>query len=342
MSDGDRARATTPPRLAMIIAATLLGGMIAAVGVVGANALEPRLTLAAETALGQAGITGVDVRFDGREAFLTSAGATPAQLVEAESVVESVEGVRWATVAQAAPSAPAPTIGVLEDADGNVTVSGTAGTAAEASAIQDAAQSSFGPGTIAEITVTDGVAVPSWSGSEAELFAALVQVDHLDFMLDTDGATLAGDAADPVAVTAQVEAALDPIPLVSTLVQAGPSPDEAAVINTTVIRFVADSVTLDATARQQVADLADALRRFPTVGVELTGHIAIPVGTEADAVAFSRQRAQAVADALVTDGIAADRIAIEGAGSSRPVGDNATADGAAANRRVTVLIMEGS
>ena len=36
------------------------------------------------------------------------------------------------------------------------------------------------------------------------------------------------------------------------------------------------------------------------------------------------------------------RIELAGAGSSQPVGDNATADGAAANRRVTVLIMEGS
>lgn len=342
MSDGDRARATTPPRLAMIITATLLGGMIAAVAVVGANALEPRLTQAAEAALRDADIAGVAVRFDGREAFLTSSSATPAQLLAAERVVEGVEGVRWATVSRSGPAAAPATLTVLEDPAGNVVVEGTAGTAAEASAIQDAAVSAFGPGTVAQITVTDGVAVPSWSGSEPELFAGLVQVDHVAFTLEADGAQLAGEAADPQAVTAQVEAALDPVPLVSSLEPAGPTPDEAAVINTTVIRFVADSVTLDATARQQVADLADALRRFPAIGVELTGHIAIPVGTEADAIAFSAQRAQAVADALVTEGIAADRIAIEGAGSSRPVGDNATADGAAANRRVTVLIMEGS
>ena len=70
--------------------------------------------------------------------------------------------------------------------------------------------------------------------------------------------------------------------------------------------------------------------------------IAIPVGTEDDAIAFSLQRAQAVADALIADGIAPERIALAGAGSSQPVGDNATAEGAAANRRVTVLIMEGS
>jgi outer membrane protein OmpA-like peptidoglycan-associated protein len=101
-------------------------------------------------------------------------------------------------------------------------------------------------------------------------------------------------------------------------------------------------VTLDETARVKLAGLADALRRFPTIAVTLTGHIAIPVGTEADAIAFSRQRAQAVADALIADGIEASRIETDGAGSSQPVGDNATEAGAASNRRVTVLIMEGS
>ena len=340
--DEERERVTTPPRLAMIITATLLGGMIAAVGVIGANALEPPLAHAAESALDQAGISGVAVRFDGREAFLTPAGATAGQLQDAKRVVEAIDGVRWATIVRADSSAPPPTLVVLQNSDGDVIVNGLAGTAAEASAIQDAAQSAFGPGTVAEVTVQDGAAVPSWSGSEPELFAALVQVSRIEFALDADGAHVAGEAADPAAVVEQLEAALGTIPLVSTLQQAGPTDEEAAAIDGTVIRFVADSVTLDATARSQVAGLADALRRFPTIGVTLTGHIAIPVSTEADAVAFSRQRAQSVADALIADGIDAERIDIVGAGSSQPVGDNSTQAGAAANRRVTVLIMEAS
>lgn len=341
MSD-ETARATGASRLALVITTTLLGGMIAAVGVIGSNALEPKLTDAAQSALRDAGITGVDLRFDGREAFLVSAGASPAQLAAAERVVEAVDGVRWATIVRADPSATQPTLTVQHDADGNAIVSGLVGTAAEASVIQDAAVAAFGPGTVAEVTVEGGVAVAQWSGSVSSLFAALAQVDQIDFLLTADGAHLAGEAVDPAAATEQAETALAGIPLVSTLVQAGPSIEESAAINGTVIRFVADSVTLDATARSQIADLAAALRRFSTIGVALTGHIAIRVGTEDDAIAFSAQRAQAVADALIADGIGAERIEVVGAGSSQPAGDNATESGAAANRRVTVLIMEGT
>lgn len=340
MSD-DRARATTPPRLGVIITATLLGGMIAAVGLIGSDSLEPKLTAAAQSALRDAGLDGVDVRFDGREALLTSAGATPAQLAQAERVVEAVPGVRWATVEQPG-EALAPTLTVTAGADGVVTVSGTVGTAAQASALQDAAVAAFGPGTVAEVDVVEGVPTASWTAHAAELFAGLARVGDLDFGIDEDGAMLTGAAADPAAAQEAVAAAVDPLPLTAVLQQSGPTAQEAAVINGTIIRFTADSVTLDAEARQKAAELADALRRFPEIGVTLTGHIAIPVGTEDDAIAFSLQRAQAVADALVADGIAADRIELAGAGSSQPVGDNSTAEGAAANRRVTVLIMEGS
>lgn len=325
----------------MIITATLLGGMIAAVGLIGSDSLEPKLTAAAQGALRDAGLDGVDVRFDGREAFLSSVGATPAQLAQAERVVEAVPGVRWATVEQPG-EILAPTLTVTAGADGIVTVSGTVGTAAQGSALQDAAVAAFGPGTVAEVDVVEGVPTASWTANAAELFAGLAQVGDLDFGIDADGAMLTGAAADPAAAQEAVAAAVDPLPLTAALQQSGPTEQEAAVINGTIIRFTADSVTLDAEARQKAAELADALRRFPEIGVTLTGHIAIPVGTEDDAIAFSLQRAQAVADALVADGIAADRIELAGAGSSQPVGDNSTAEGAAANRRVTVLIMEGS
>lgn len=339
MVDDGRARATTPPRLGMIITSTLLGGMIAAVAVIGSNAIEPKLTAAAEAALDDAGIAGIQVRFDGREAFLSSPNASPGEFSAAERVVEAVDGVRWATVV-ASRMSDFPQLAAVEDADGVVTVGGTVGTAAEAAQIQDAAVTAFGPGTVTDIQVVDGTVVSPWVENAPALFAALAQVDHLQFVLAEGDATLSGDAVDPDAVTQQAEEALTGITLSSALTQSGPTEDEAAAIDGTVIRFVADSVTLDATARAQVATLADALRRFPMIDVTLTGHIAIPVGTEQDAVVFSRQRAQSVADALIADGIDPARLGVAGAGSSQPVGDNSTPSGAAANRRVTVLIVE--
>src|SRR5690606_7794022 len=84
--------ATTPARLAVIVVATLLGGMIAAVSVIGSSALEPRLTDAAGGALREAGIAGVDLRCDGREAVLVPAGAGGVALGEAHRAVAAGEG----------------------------------------------------------------------------------------------------------------------------------------------------------------------------------------------------------------------------------------------------------
>jgi outer membrane protein OmpA-like peptidoglycan-associated protein len=53
---------------------------------------------------------------------------------------------------------------------------------------------------------------------------------------------------------------------------------------------------------------------------------------------LSRDRAQSVRDYLVSRGIAGDRITAEGFGPSRTVGDNATAEGRANNRRVEIVV----
>jgi outer membrane protein OmpA-like peptidoglycan-associated protein len=338
--DDERERATTPPRLALIITATLLGGMIAAVGVVGANALEPKLTDAANSALRDAQLTDVEVRFDGREAFLMPNGASPAELTQAKHVVEALDGVRWASIVTPA-DGPTASLSVQTGQDGVVTVAGTVGTPEQAVAVQNAALATFGPGTLTDVKI-DEVVPASWVDDAAAVLAPLADVHDVEFTLDQEGATLAGSAADPHAITSAVEAALDGIPLTSTLSENRPTADEEAAINGTVILFIADSVRLNRAARAKVADLAELLLRYPDIDVRITGHVAIPVGTEAEAVKFSARRAQAVYNSLVRFGVAAERLEVVGAGSSEPVGDNSTGNGAASNRRVTVLIMEGS
>jgi outer membrane protein OmpA-like peptidoglycan-associated protein len=53
---------------------------------------------------------------------------------------------------------------------------------------------------------------------------------------------------------------------------------------------------------------------------------------------LSQDRAQAVRDYLVSRGIAADRITAEGFGPTRTIGDNATPEGRANNRRVEIVV----
>ncbi|HEY3666670.1 MAG TPA: OmpA family protein, partial [Polyangiaceae bacterium] len=61
-------------------------------------------------------------------------------------------------------------------------------------------------------------------------------------------------------------------------------------------------------------------------------------GNAAENDALSLRRAQSVRDYMVTRGIPSDKITAEGLGASKPVADNATADGRAENRRVEIVV----
>jgi OOP family OmpA-OmpF porin len=61
------------------------------------------------------------------------------------------------------------------------------------------------------------------------------------------------------------------------------------------------------------------------------------VGTPASNKTLSEQRAKAILDAVVNQGIAANRMAAIGWGQDKPVADNRTEDGRAKNRRVEIV-----
>jgi outer membrane protein OmpA-like peptidoglycan-associated protein len=101
--------AVDPRRIAVVALASVLGGVTAGVAVIGSEAIEPPLLASSEQALHDAGVVGVGLRFDGREALLISEGADAATLAEAARVVERVDGVRWASIAAAEPAGNATT-----------------------------------------------------------------------------------------------------------------------------------------------------------------------------------------------------------------------------------------
>jgi outer membrane protein OmpA-like peptidoglycan-associated protein len=94
--------------------------------------------------------------------------------------------------------------------------------------------------------------------------------------------------------------------------------------NSAEIRPQSDS-TLDA--------IAAMLKRDPTWRLNVSGHTD-NVGGDASNLALSQRRSASVKAALVSRGIAADRLATGGAGASSPKATNATLAGRAQNRRV--------
>ena len=94
--------------------------------------------------------------------------------------------------------------------------------------------------------------------------------------------------------------------------------------------FASNSAVLTAEGRALLDRLAPCWRggRF-----EVAGH-SDSSGTDAINVPLAEARARAVVDHLVGGGISASALAARGYGSSKPLADNATAEGRAKNRRV--------
>jgi len=90
--------------------------------------------------------------------------------------------------------------------------------------------------------------------------------------------------------------------------------------------------------------LAPILTKFAqgldaTMHVQVTGHTDSQ-GSDAVNNPLSVDRAASVRDYLVTQGVSATRISIDGKGERQPVADNTTADGRAKNRRVEIFLRE--
>jgi outer membrane protein OmpA-like peptidoglycan-associated protein len=105
------------------------------------------------------------------------------------------------------------------------------------------------------------------------------------------------------------------------------------------ILFAADSPEFLAAERPRLDLIAEALKQIPNRTFLVEGHTAATGRTEGE-MKLSIERAQRMVDELVRRGISADRFIYKGWGGNKPVGDNATAEGRSANRRVEITILE--
>ncbi|MBF9141966.1 OmpA family protein [Hymenobacter sp. BT439] len=103
------------------------------------------------------------------------------------------------------------------------------------------------------------------------------------------------------------------------------------------ILFDTNSSTLRPASEADIAKMAAVLQKYPDTNVLIEGHTD-NTGTDAINQPLSERRAQAVATSTMAKGVAASRITTNGYGSTQPVGDNTTAEGRQANRRVEVAI----
>ncbi len=99
--------------------------------------------------------------------------------------------------------------------------------------------------------------------------------------------------------------------------------------------FAFDSAELTAEDKAELERVAARLKELEFVGGTATGHTD-SVGDEAYNQKLSERRAQAVVDFLYAQGVSPGRITAIGMGETKPIADNATEEGRAQNRRVTI------
>ncbi|MDR1839982.1 MAG: OmpA family protein [Treponema sp.] len=138
-------------------------------------------------------------------------------------------------------------------------------------------------------------------------------------------------------VAAELAAMIKENEMTNITVEIGP---EGITIILFDIGFTPDSTQLLESERVKLRAIANILKNIPNVRLLISGHTAL-AGTAEGRRRISQGRAQIVASYLVSLGACkADNVVTVGYESDRPIADNTTAEGMAANRRVEIVILE--
>jgi OmpA-OmpF porin, OOP family len=134
--------------------------------------------------------------------------------------------------------------------------------------------------------------------------------------------------AIPVAVTA---------PPATAEAVASCQADVDAAIKGKVVQFTSGSATIDPASMELISTLAKAITACAGTHVEVAGHTDA-TGNPASNQTLSEARAKSVADAMVAQGVPADRVTPKGYGSTKPMIAETSRAANAANRRIEFVV----
>jgi OmpA-OmpF porin, OOP family len=115
--------------------------------------------------------------------------------------------------------------------------------------------------------------------------------------------------------------------------------DRGVVLTLGDVLFEFGTATLGPGSKLRLDKLVAFLREHPDQQILIEGHTD-SVGSESFNVTLSQQRADAVLDYLVRQGIAPSRILSRGLGEGYPIASNESSSGRQQNRRVEIVILE--
>jgi len=126
-----------------------------------------------------------------------------------------------------------------------------------------------------------------------------------------------------------------PVPQYPDRVQTEPA--QTQVITLSDVLFVFNQSDLTPTAKSELDALMSQFEDADVVSIKVVGHTD-NIGSDAYNQALSERRASSVAEYLISQGVAPNKVTSEGKGESQPIADNDTDEGRAKNRRVELHI----
>ena len=115
--------------------------------------------------------------------------------------------------------------------------------------------------------------------------------------------------------------------------------ESGVVVTLGDVVFASGQATLVEGGRSSLEEVVDLLQTEPDKKIRVEGHTDSLGDADANLL-LSEQRAKAVLDALVSMGVASDRISSLGMGEDFPIASNEDEDGRARNRRVDVILLD--
>lgn len=237
----------------------------------------------------------------------------------------------------------------------DITLRGEVPDLAAKTSLLDAVKGALGANVnvIDNLTIKEGVGAPDFAGLGSVLKAA-VDIPDFNWKLDGDAITLTGTAPsdDVKAAVAAAAAAAWPnikidnqVRVVAPTATPAPAPGGACAnlqaditaLLRTPINFDTDGYTLASSSEPLLTQIAEKVKACPDSRIAVDGYTD-NTGNDAINIPLSGNRAKSVADFLVSQGVAADRVTSQGHGSADPVASNDTPDGRAQNRRVQITV----
>jgi len=214
----------------------------------------------------------------------------------------------------------------------------------------------FGVGNVSVATRLDETLPKGWSMRVLAGIAALAELENGSVVVQEDFVEVRGNTGNQqaraelsrilsgglgegenFALNVTYVEALDPIASVPTDKECVELVGE--ILKAKKISFEPGSTTIDGAGLDTIRKISDTLKTCPDAKIEIGGHTDSQGSEELNA-RISRERAQAVKDALKVERVNTARMLVEGYGETQPIGDNQTEAGREANRRIVFTLIE--